>query len=225
MSSLYASQSRKRKVDALVPSGLGPYQVSRSNPFPGIHHSTDFVLPYAASISFLYIFTIILRFNFCAGVSNPYISSASFSSSNPQSPKIQGEELTFCGVHSESVNTTPSIISNPANPAFLPVPCKSFNNNPFTFSSCINASWDFSTMPFALASWRSNCLVGITIAMGFARSAAAKTQTLVTMFAERYTDSNYILCQRFTPPSCMTRKGILSTYFFQGNIFSIQRLN
>jgi hypothetical protein len=92
MSSLCSLPVEKDKSRYSIPSGQGPNRISRrSHPYPRIHHSTDFVLPYAASISLWYIFTIILRFNFCAGVSNPYISSASFSllqTSKPHSPKI-----------------------------------------------------------------------------------------------------------------------------------------
>jgi hypothetical protein len=87
-SSLCSLPVEKDKIRYSIPSGQGPKLISRrSHPYPGVHHSTDFVLPYAASISFWYIFTIILRFNFCAGVSNPYISSASFSLLKTSLPK------------------------------------------------------------------------------------------------------------------------------------------
>lgn len=84
-----------------------------------------------------------------------------------------GIQLTFCGVHSASVRTTPSRISKAANPAFRPVVCSSLNMAFFIFSLCTSSPWLLPSSPFSSASFWNRTGAGMTMAIGLFLSAAA----------------------------------------------------
>jgi len=87
----------------------------------------------------------------------------------------------LCGVHSSSVNATPSMISNGARPDFLPVACISWRTALWTLGSLSNASPDLPSTPTSFAFWISAFSMTLTIAIGLFLSWAAYTQMFCTM--------------------------------------------
>ena len=82
-------------------------------------------------------------------------------------------KLTFCGVHSSSAMTNPSIISIPFNPPPWPVFCISLSTASFSFLSCTNSSRPWPLMPSREAKDLSAGSAGTMMAMGLLFSAVA----------------------------------------------------
>ncbi len=76
-------------------------------------------------------------------------------------------------LHSPSVNTTPSMTSNGASPAFLPTLCNSLSTNSLTSGSWTSCSCGLGWILMFEARAESNLGSGMTIAIGFERVGEA----------------------------------------------------